>query len=118
MQKLVREGRLTEGQARPLIGLENEKQIELADVIQRKNLNARQAEELAAAARGNGKKTSERRARSLNPDLLLVENLCRDTLGCKVKAQVTSTKGTITLSYFTKDDLGRIYDALTSLQQS
>ena len=118
VQKLVREGRLTEGQARPLIGLENEKQIELADVIQRKNLNARQAEDLAAAARGNDKKTSERRSRSLNPDLLLVENLCRDTLGCKVKAQGTSTKGTITLSYFTKDDLGRIYDALTSLQQS
>ena len=117
VQQLVRDGRLSEGQARPLIALEPEKQLELAEIIMTRNLNARQAEELAAASRAAENKPAEKRVRPTNPDLVLVENLFRDTLGCKVKAQGTSQKGTITLQYFTRDDLGRIYDALTSLQQ-
>ena len=116
VQQLVRDGRLSEGQARPLVSLDFEKQVELAQIIMNKNLNARQAEELANAAKTTDK-VREKKVPLTNPDLVLVENLFRDTLGCKVQAKGTSARGTITLQYFTKDDLGRIYDILTTLQQ-
>ena len=116
VQQLVRDGRLSEGQARPLVSLEAEKQVELAQIIMNRNLNSRQAEELAAASKAQAK-VREKKIPLTNPDLVLVENLFRDTLGVKVQAKGTSAKGTITLQYFTKDDLGRIYDILTTLQQ-
>ena len=114
IQQYLRDEKLTEGQARPLIGLEPEKQIELAEQIIAKNLNSRQVEEMVAQL----KKPSRRaipRERQTNPDLVLIENLFRNTLGCKVRASGSSEKGSITLQYFSHDDLGRIYDVLSSL---
>ena len=115
IQQYLRDEKLTEGQARPLVGLEPEKQIELAEQIIAKNLSSRQAEDLVAQLKRKPSTRELHRVRQTNQDLLLIENLFRNTLGCKVRATGTSEKGSITLQYFSKDDLGRIYDVLSSL---
>ena len=114
IQQYLRDEKMTEGQARPLIGLEPEKQIELADQIITRNLNSRQVEELVSQLKKPSRRTVPRE-RQTNPDLVLIENLFRNTLGCKVRASGSSEKGSITLQYFSHDDLGRIYDVLSSL---
>ena len=114
IQQSLRDEKMTEGQARPLIGLEPEKQIELAEQIITRNLNSRQVEELVSQLKKPSRRTVPRE-RQTNPDLVLIENLFRNTLGCKVRASGSSEKGSITLQYFSHDDLGRIYDVLSSL---
>ncbi|MBQ6474579.1 MAG: ParB/RepB/Spo0J family partition protein [Clostridia bacterium] len=114
IQQYLRDEKMTEGQARPLIGLEPEKQIELAEQIITRNLNSRQVEELVSQLKKPSRRTVPRE-RQTNPDLVLIENLFRNTLGCKVRASGSSEKGSITLQYFSHDDLGRIYDVLSSL---
>ena len=115
IQQMLRDERVTEGQVRPLIGLDPEIQVELAQQIIDKNMNSRQVEDMIAQMKKKKDKKDLPSVRQTNPDLVLIENLFRNTLGCKVRATGSSEKGSITLQYFSKDDLGRIYDILSSL---
>lgn len=107
VQQMVREGVLTAGQARPLIGLANAE--ELAAKIAARGLNARQAEELAAKAKQPAKNVD-----NVNSgDLAEIAAGLQRRLGFKVK--ITAGKnggGKLVLQYKDVADLDKLIDIL------
>ena len=107
VQQMVREGVLTAGQVRPLIGLANAE--ELAAKIAARGLNARQAEELAAKAKQPAKNTDAKN----NDDLAEIAAGLQRRLGFKVK--ITAGKnggGKLVLQYNDVADLDKLIDIL------
>lgn len=112
IQQMVREGKLTAGQVRPLIGLENAE--ELALKIAEKGLNARQAEELAAKAKQPSKDTKEKKQES---DLEEISSFLSKNMGMKIKISANiKGGGKLVLQYNSPADLDKIIDIL--LQKS
>ncbi len=108
VQKMVRDGILTAGQVRPLIGLADAEA--LAQKIAARGLNARQAEELAAKAR---KPAESRKEKPADSDLEEISSFIGRSLGMKVK--VTAGRnggGKIVLRYADPAELDRIVDIL------
>ena len=107
VQQMVREGVLTAGQARPLIGLANAE--ELAAKIAARGLNARQAEELAAKAKQPAKNVDN----GNSGDLAEIAAGLQRCLGFKVK--ITAGKnggGKLVLQYKDVADLDKLIDIL------
>jgi len=104
----VREGKLTAGHARALLGLfTQEQQVLLARRIVKENLSVRQVEEIVAHS---GRKRRARAARLLTPEVADLETRLSRLFGTPVRV-VTSKKGTqgrIILHYFSLDELDRI----------
>ena len=121
VQKLVIEGKLSNGHARALLGLEDEKkQCEAANKIVEENLTVRQTEELVKALTTPEKKPSKASKKKKSEDYLYkdLEKQLTDALGMKVKiAQKEKGGGRIEISYFNDYDLDRIYRLLNSSQE-
>lgn len=108
VQQMVREGKLTAGQVRPLIGLENAE--ELALKIAEKGLNARQAEELAAKAKLPPKEIKEKKQ---DGDLEEISSFLSKNIGMKVKISSNAKGGgKLVLQYDNPADLDKIIDIL------
>jgi len=105
--ELLAENTISMGHARALVSLENpEAQISLAQEIIRKNLSVRDVEGIISG----GRKVREGpRKPKLDADLSAVEEDLIKHLGTKVSIQGNRKKGTICISYFSLDDLNRIY---------
>ena len=107
VQQMVREGVLTAGQVRPLIGLDNAE--ELAAKIAARGLNARQAEELAAKVKQPAKNKDSKNT----DDLTEIAAGLQRRLGFKVK--ITAGKnggGKLVLQYNDVADLDKLIDIL------
>lgn len=108
VQQLVNEGKLTMGQVRPLITLENEEDIHaLAKKIEREKLSAREVERLVDSY----KKTST--PKSSTPKT--VDSNTREVqkrLQQKFSTRVKITSNSINISYHGTSDLNRILDLL------
>ncbi|OPL15984.1 MAG: chromosome partitioning protein ParB [delta proteobacterium ML8_D] len=107
------DGRLSMGQARSLLMLEDpSSQKELRDQIIKKDLSVRQAEELARRlAKGRG---AVIRGQREDPD---IRNLCEDLtrrLGYKVKIVQTTRGGRLEIRYRSVRDLERIIGLLNA----
>ena len=108
----LRSGQLSAGHARALLALENEKMRDyVADEIVKNSLSVRQAEALAY------KNKKEKQEKRLENDIHLAsaENALRDALGTRVKLTGTASRGKITIEYFNKDDLDRIYERIIGI---
>lgn len=107
VQQLVREGKLTAGHVRPLIGLDNATQ--LAKKIIEKGLNVRQVEALIQKS----KKPEIKKERVSNSDVVDIENNLNRQLGFKVKISATKNGGgKVVLSYSDLAELDKIIDLL------
>jgi ParB family chromosome partitioning protein len=105
---MLEEGKLTAGQARPLVGVEpKSRQIALARRIGREGLSARQAEALAKRA---APKASRRRAASPYLDELAAR--LEKLWATKVTVTGSGKRGTISIHYYSADDLNRLAEAL------
>jgi ParB family chromosome partitioning protein len=109
---MIEEGKLTAGQARPLLAVSpKSRQIALARRITREGLSAREAEALAAAA-VKGDPAPGRRESPAQP---YVDDLARrleKLLGTKVVITGSGRRGSIKIQYFNKEDLNRLSDKL------
>ncbi len=108
VRQMVRDGILTAGQVRPLIGIDNAE--ELATRIAERGLNARQAEALAAKAK---QPSASRKQTAADSDLTeLSEGIAR-RLGVKVKiSPAKNGAGKVVLQYANLADLDKIIDIL------
>lgn len=109
IKKMVIDGKLSQGHARTLIPIENEKlQLEIAQRVIKDGLNVRQTEALTASI-GKSKKPAQK---SVSPMTMKyykdVENRLSSRLGTKVKIHEGAKKGKIEIEYYSKDDLERI----------
>lgn len=98
------------------MALENrEIQARLAREIVDKGLSVRQTEVLCKAAGEEEPQEKNSRTaskRSLSPEMFDVQNTLQRVLGTKVNLAGTEKRGKITIEYYSRDDLERIYELL------
>ncbi len=105
VQDYLVQGRMTSGQARPLLGLDDEeKQVELARKIVEEGVSARRVEGMIRPRR--------RRARREPEEILALEGRLREMFGTGVRIIQGKGKGRIEIEFYSKEDLERILEVL------
>jgi ParB family chromosome partitioning protein len=116
LQGYIRDGRLSVGHAKVVLGLANEKQQQLAaERIIKEGLNVRQTEGLIAKlqARGAGpSKPGTITPLTQDAHVADLENRLRERLGTKVHLRYSQGKGALEISFFSDDDLERVLQIL------
>lgn len=112
IKQLVKENKLSAGHARALIGCENA--IELANKIVKEGLSVREAETLAANAKGfSVKNIAQKEPKPVDRDLEKIMADLEEKLKLKVKINAGKKgKGSITLHYNTPAELSSLLDIL------
>ena len=112
IKQLVKENKLSAGHARALIGCENA--IELANKIVKEGLSVREAETLAANAKGfSVKNIAPKEPKPVDRDLAKIMADLEEKLKLKVKINAGKKgKGSITLHYNTPAELSSLLDIL------
>ena len=112
IKQLVKENKLSAGHARALIGCENAS--ELANKIVKEGLSVREAEALAANAKGiNVKNIAPKQPKPVDRDLEKIMADLEEKLKLKVKINAGKKgKGSITLHYNTPAELSSLLDIL------
>ncbi len=111
IQELIRDGLLSVGHAKVILGLANEKQQKAAtERILKEGLNVRQTEALVARlqARGTGKAPGVAAPLVHDANVADVENRLRERFGTKVRLKYSQGKGSVEIAFFNDDDLERI----------
>lgn len=118
VQEMVRLGQLSTGHAKVLAGLEgDEKKITLAREAVTNDWSVRQMEKAAQAASQPAVEKPAAPAKRLSQELRHMEDMLRETLGVRAAISGTRKKGKITLTYYTPEELDRLYDLLDQLKQ-
>jgi ParB family chromosome partitioning protein len=116
LQTYIREGRLSVGHAKVVLGLADEKQQQLAaERVIKEGLNVRQTEGLVAKmqARGSGAgKPAPITPLTQDAHVADLENRIRERLGTKVHLRYSQGKGGLEISFFNDDELERILQIL------
>jgi len=117
VQVFLRDGRLSVGHAKVILGLPGQVEQRLAaERVLKQGLNVRQTEELVAhLAKGSapgksGKATAATPLRDAH--VASLENKLRERLGTKVQLRYREGKGALDIRFFTDDDLERILQIL------
>jgi ParB family chromosome partitioning protein len=112
VQQMIAEGAISAGHARALLGLDSgAAQLRLAHLIVKQGLSVRQVENLVVM-RGSksAKKPGARQAPKLDANLRAAVLEMERTLGTRVKLQGDEKRGKIEISYFSAEDLNRLYE--------
>lgn len=117
VQDLLREGRISTGHAKVLLGLRSDLgQARAADQVVARSLSVRQTEALVAAmlvpavVQGGGSAIAAPAPR--DPNVSAVETKLRERLATKVHLKYSHGKGAIEIRFFSDDELQRVLDAL------
>ncbi len=110
IQETIRDGLLSVGHAKVILGLANEKQQKLAaDRILREGLNVRQTEALVARLQTRGTRPPEAATPLVHEaNVVDLENRLRERFGTKVRLKYSGGKGSVEIAFFSDDDLERI----------
>ncbi len=109
VRSMIRQGRLSAGQARPLLGLASDRErVRMARRAVEEGLNARQLE-AATRPSGSVKKKSLRR---LDPDTVAAAERLTKHLQTKVEIHRRGKSGSLVLAFHSEDELIRLYDML------
>lgn len=115
VQKMVVDGKISAGHARALLGLEiQEEQLTVAQKIIDESLSVRQTEDLVRQI--NNPPKSRKRSGKIKNSIFYkdLENRMTEALGTKVRiSQKEDGKGKIEISYFSEDELDRIFTAIS-----
>jgi ParB family chromosome partitioning protein len=116
VQLLLAEGRLSMGQAKPLLGLDSEEeQIRLAEKAAAQGLSARQVEAIvqeATSAKPHRGKRGQREG-SQDPNVKAAAEQMEQTLGTRVRiVELSEQRGKIEIEYYSQEELERLYEKL------
>jgi len=112
VQQMIVEGTISAGHARALLGLDSAAaQLRLAKLTAKQGLSVRQVENLAAL-RGlkPAKKPGAGEAPKLDANLRAAVLEMERALGTRVKVRGNEKRGMIEISYFSPEDLNRLYE--------
>jgi ParB family transcriptional regulator, chromosome partitioning protein len=117
LQGYLREGRLTVGHAKVILGLSAERDQKLAaDRILKDGLNVRQTEALVSRLQAREtatlEKTNPLTAPAKDTHVASLENQLRERLGTKVHLRYAQGKGALEISFFSDAELERILQIL------
>lgn len=114
VQQLVKEGKLSAGHARALVGLENAET--LAQQIVAKDLSVRQVEELVAKQKSGPKEAAPKKEK--DSDLADIEKDLNKNLGLRIKISPSKQGGgKVVLQYASPAELDMIIDILEQKRQ-
>ncbi|MGA9398731.1 MAG: ParB/RepB/Spo0J family partition protein [Anaerolineaceae bacterium] len=106
------EGSISEGHARALLALSStQSQMALLEMIVRNGLNVRQTEELVRKYAGI-RQPVPKNEKTIAPELLEIEDRIRAMLGTKVSLRAGQKGGSITIYYYSDEELNRLIDQL------
>lgn len=112
LQSYIREGRLSVGHAKVILGLAGEKQQQTAaERVIKEGLNVRQTEGLIAklqAKASGADKLSAMAPATRDAHVMSLENKLRERLGTKVQLRYSQGKGSLDIAFFSDDELERI----------
>jgi len=119
IQDALRKNQLTMGHARALVSLPDEQtQLRIYERIIKKDLNVRQVEKLVRDA---GKKSSKKTFRGTKSPGTVEESIAdriQQIFATKVKVNVQDGgSGEIIIEFYNSDDLGRLFDLISSIEQ-
>jgi ParB family chromosome partitioning protein len=110
VQAFVREGRLSVGHAKVLLGLASPEEQRLAAVrVLKKSLNVRQTEGLVASLQNQAGQRTGAKETPVPADahLAALQNRLQQRFGTKVRLRYHQGKGAVEILFFTDDDLER-----------
>jgi ParB family transcriptional regulator, chromosome partitioning protein len=114
IQAMIEQGQLTAGHARAILAVANEEdQLKLAEQIVKRSLSVREAERIASykpAPTPPGSTGDE--AKSIDPNVRAAVTELERKLGTRVRISGDGSKGKIEVSYFSAEDLTRLYDLI------
>lgn len=111
-------GEISAGHARALLTLESrQKQIEVCDLIIKKQLSVRQVEELVQSLIKGKQENNKKKQKPQDPVILDLEEQLRNTLGTKVQIKTGRKGGKIEIDYYDLEDLNRLLELLIKDQQ-
>lgn len=112
LQDMVAKGDVSAGHARALLGLESaDRQNELARLITKRGLSVRQVESMVARAQSAPE--VRKTAAPVDPNRRAAALEMERALGTRVKIVGSEKRGRIEISYFSGEDLQRLYELLT-----
>lgn len=110
-QKALLDSEISEGHARALLGLPNDRSIESAlDSVVSLNLNVRQTEALVNKLVGKSPRSTSPTPRS--PEIEDLENKLRQYFHTKVNLTKGTHGGTISIAFYSDEELNNILDSL------
>ncbi len=113
LKAALREGRLSEGHARTLLGItDRERQAEIGRRILQEKLTVREVEKLVLDWQSASSEGRVKTARRKNPDVRHLEEELQRTLGRKVEIQGRGKRGWVRISFYSLDDLQALLDHL------
>ena len=125
IQTAMADGRLTEGQIRPLLSIKNKTQLEeMATFVLSKGLSARQVEELVRNQKDMrpGGSMNRKGSKKISPDpnITSLQESLQESLGLRVSIRhnAQSGRGKVILDYFSLDDLDRIIAQIKNVKEN
>jgi ParB family transcriptional regulator, chromosome partitioning protein len=112
LQDMVAKGDVSAGHARALLGLESaDRQNELARLITKRGLSVRQVESIVANAQSAPE--VQKAAAQVDPNRRAAALEMERALGTRVRIVGSEKRGRIEITYFSAEDLQRLYELLT-----
>jgi len=116
IQQSIAEGLISAGHARAILSMDTENQMkDLHKKIINEGLSVREAEGFSSSGKKNSSKKSgsgNKRPSQGHPELTSIQEKFIDKFGTKVNISGTLHKGKIEISYFSMDDLERLYEII------
>ena len=111
---MLKDGTLSAGHARALAGLSSaDTQVRLANLVKAQGLSVRQLERICQQqAEAPEAKPKKRPA----GELIQLETMARDVFGTRARLEGDEKRGRLILSYFSAEDLERIWDVLDGVR--
>ncbi|WP_003544183.1 ParB/RepB/Spo0J family partition protein [Desulfotomaculum nigrificans] len=108
-------GELSVGHARALLGLDSrQQQIDLANLIIKKNLSVRQVEDMVRTINKKNEtgEPPKKKDKPKKPEIIEIEDQLRSVLGTKVQIKTNKRGGKIEIDFYDDVDLDRILELL------
>lgn len=113
VQEALAAGRISEGHARAIGGLDGASaQAQVVGIVVTDGLSVRQTEELVRRLHDRPPEARHRPPSQADPELDRIEGELRIALGTKVTLARTRRGGRIVIEYYGDEDLGRLYERL------
>lgn len=116
IQDAVRNGIISMGHARAILGLENTaRQVLAFKAVCAKNLSVRATEELVDALKGERTESKDKPAKASKPDSVYMADLADElsrNLGTKVQILKKGKRGMLTIEFYEDSDLERLLNIL------
>ncbi|MGD0128145.1 MAG: ParB/RepB/Spo0J family partition protein [Terriglobia bacterium] len=113
VQEMITREEITYGHARALLALDSEAaQLQLAARIAQQGLSVREAEGLAAPRPPKQPEQASEAKPPMDPNVRAAAQELERTLGTRVKIRGDGRRGAIEISYFSSEDLNRIYELI------